>query len=246
MPAASLSGRFIYPVFILLSLCGCHNYRDLLTDEVVLKDKNSHTGTIEASDSIQIKLRKMDESVKMIPWDEVDTVTGKKLKTLWIGANLGYYNTPYFSVFRNESLTGHAFGFQGKLGLATWGNRLCYFGLTLSPASPYKITKTGIGYQRYLRKSTYLARKSFFAGGEVNAMNAKNNNGVQMTLEPFLGFERKLHEQVRVNFKFQVQINLANKNNSLGSSFSIGFHFMQKNFVNRYEYLNTQHRLYGK
>lgn len=83
-------------------------------------------------------------------------------------------------------------------------------------------------------------------GAELNLMNAKYNNGAQTTFEPFTGFERKLSEQIRVHFKFGLQFNVANKNNNLGSNFSIGFHFMRKNFKKRYDVLNAEHRLYRK
>lgn len=239
--------KYIFVTFsALIFLSGCLNYRKMVTDEVILNDQNSHTGTIMQSDSANIKLKKIDESSLIIPWNTIDTVVGKKFKTVFVGANIGYYNTPYFSVFRNENMNGSAAGFQYKVGYAIRGNNLYYFSFLFSPATPYAITKTGLGYQRYLGSTTYLKRTAFFVGGEINLMNVKYNNGVQTTLEPFTGYELKLAAHVRVHFKFGLQINLANKNNSMGSNFSIGFHFMRKNFKKRYTYLNTQHRIYGQ
>lgn len=238
--------RIFACIFAVALFSGCHRYRDLITDEVILKDRNSHTGTIEESDSESIKLRKIDESVKIIPWSQVDTVVGKKYKTFWAGANFGFYKTPYFSVFRNEAINAHSAGFQYKAGWALRGTNLYYFSLLFLPASPYKITKTGFGYQHYIFKTSYLKMNSYFWGGEINAMNAKHNNGFQLTLEPFFGAERKLTEQLRGHLKFQLQLNLANKNNAAGSSITVGIHFLQKSFTRRYTYLNKEHRIYKK
>lgn len=230
----------------LSMLSSCVNYRRGITDEIILKDENSLTGTITESDSTKLKLRKIDESITVIKWADIDTIVGKRFKTVFVGANLGYYNIPYFSVFRNEAMSGNAAGFQFKIGYALRSNNLFYFTQLFSPTTPYSITKTGLGYQRYLGKTTYLKKYSFFVGGEFNLMNVKNNNGAQATIEPYTGYELRLAAHVRVHFKFGLQLNLANKNSSMGSNFSLGFHFMRKNFKKRYNYLNTQHRIYGQ
>jgi len=241
------SFRYIICVFFLISvLSSCINYRKLITDEVVLKDGNSQTGTIIQSDSINLKVKKIDESISIITWSIIDSVKGKKLKTIWFGANFGYYNTPYFSVFRNEAIVGKQLGSQYKIGLATRGIRLYYFNLSYSPAKPYAVTKFGIGYQRYLGGSNYLKKNSFFAGSELNLMNAKFNNGSQTTLEPFTGFEKKFNEHVRLHFKFGLQFNLANKNNQTGFNLTLGIHFMKRDFKKYYETLNKEHRIYRK
>lgn len=233
-------------VFTAVLLTGCLNYRRMITDEVILKDENSLTGTITESDSVKLKLRKIDESVSIVKWDDIDTIVGKKLKTVFIGANIGYYNVPYFSVFRNEARSAYGAGYQYKLGYALRGNSLYYFNLTFVPATPYSITKSGLGYQRYLGHTTYLKKMAFFVGGEFNLMNVKQNNGAQIAIEPFTGYEYRLAAHVRMHVKFGIQFNLANKNTGLGSNLSLGFHFMRKNFKKRYTYLNTQHRIYGQ
>ena len=238
--------HFICILLLTSVFTGCINYKKLLTDEVVLKDGNSQTGTILQTDSTNIKLEKIDESVSVIPWSAVDTIQGKKLKTLWVGMNIGYYNIPYFSVFRNEAFSGHALGTQYKIGLAFRGNKLAYTHLTYSPAQPYSITKFGVGYQKYMGQSTYLKKNAFFWGTEFNFMNVKFNNGTQTTLEPFTGFERKMNERIRLHFKFGLQFNLANKNNQTGVNFTIGAHFLKKDFKKQYEYLNKEHKMYRK
>ncbi len=233
-------------VFTSALFTGCLNYRRMITDEVILKDQNSLTGTITESDSLKLKLRKIDESVTLLKWDDIDTIVGKKFKTVFVGANIGYYNVPYFSVFRNEARSAYGAGYQYKIGYALRGNNLYYFSLLFCPATPYSITKTGLGYQRYLGHTTYLKKTAFFVGGEFNLMNVKQNNGAQVTLEPFTGWEYKLAAHVRVHVKFGLQLNMANKNTAMGSNLSLGFNFMRKNFVKRYTYLNTQHRIYGQ
>jgi hypothetical protein len=233
-------------LFLLTILGGCMNNRRLITDEIVTKDQNSQTGTIIKADSSRIILRKFDESQSVISWSDVDTVIGKKYKTVWLGANLGYHNVPYFSVFRNQAMTGRSLGFQYKIGMAYRGNKLYYLQLGYFPASPYQITKFGFGYKYYLGQTTYLGKNSFFVGGELNLMNAKYNNGAQTTLEPFTGYEQRLSAHVRMHIKLGLQFNIANKNSNAGINLSVGFHFMRKNFKKRYEYLNQKHRLYGE
>lgn len=235
--------HFISVVSTALILSGCSNYKKLLTDEIVLRDGNSQTGTIVKCDSVQLKLKKPDESISIINWSDIDTIQGKKLKTLWFGINYGYYKTPYFSVFRNEAFTGKAAGIQLKAGFAMRGTRLFYTHLSYTAASPYDVTKFGFGYQKYLGASTYIRKNTFFVGGELNFMNVKMNNGSQTTLEPFTGFERKLNEHLRIHFKFGMQLNLANKNQQVGFNTTIGIHFMRRNFKKYYNTLNQEHRI---
>jgi hypothetical protein len=188
-------------------------------------------------------LKKIDESVSIIPWAIVDTIQGKKLKTVWFGANAGYYQIPYFSVFRNEAFVGKQLGFQLKGGLALRGTKLFYFNLSHSPAVPYSVTKFGFGYQKYLGGTTYIRKNTFFTGLEVNLMNVKFNNGPQLTIEPFTGFEKKLNEHIRIHFKFGLQLNLASKNDQMGVNTTIGIHFMKRNFKRYYNTLNQEHRI---
>lgn len=235
--------HFIYFILFAVFLSSCSNYRKLLTDEVVLKDGNSQTGTIVLCDSTNLKIKKIDESISIIPWATIDTVQGKKLKTFFCGTNIGYYNTPYFSVFRNEPMVVRSLGMQYKIGFAFRGNKLAYTHLTISPATPYAITKFGFGYQKYLGKTTYQKKNSYFWGSEFNFMNVKYNNGAQTTLEPFTGYERKLNATIRIHCKLGLQFNLANKNNQTGVNFTVGIHFMRRNFTLYYETLNSEHRL---
>src|SRR4051812_38156473 len=103
--------RYLACAILLLSiLSSCRNYRGLVTDEVVLKDGNSQTGTILVCDSINLKIKRMDESISIIPWATVDSVHGKKLRTAFVGANFGYYRIPYYSVFRHQAFDGERFG----------------------------------------------------------------------------------------------------------------------------------------
>lgn len=237
---------FVFPLLIALIFSSCYNTRKLVTDEIVLKTGNSETGTITECDSSKIKIKKMDESISIIKWENIDTIQGKKLKTLFLGANFGYYNSPYFSVFRNQPMAGKQMGMQYKIGMAYRGEKLYYTNLTFSPARPDAITKFGFGYHRYIGGTTYQTKKSFFVGSELNFMNAKNNNGSQTTLEPFTGYEVKLHSQLRIHFKFQLQFNIANKNSQTGFNATIGIHFLNRNFKRQYELLNKQHKMYRK
>ena len=232
---------FLFLVVALLT--GCVNFRRLLVDEVVLKDKNSVTGTILKSDSIDLKIKKTDESITIIPWTNVDTVQGKKLKTLFLGLNVGYYNAPFFSVFKNEAMAAKGFGMQYKLGFAMRGRRLYYINLSYVAGKPYSLSKFGPGYQRYFKKGNYIRDKCFFIGTEFNFMKAQYNDGRQFTFEPFGGFEKKIGEQLRLHVKLGLQFNLANKNNATGASLTIGLHFMKRNFKKYYDVLNTERRL---
>lgn len=238
---------FKYTTLLFLSfavLTSCRSYRKLITDEVIMKDGNSQTGTITKCDTTSLRLKKADESTSVIEWKNIDTIVGKKLKTFWFGMNFGYYNTPYFSVFRNEPMVGRALGVQYKAGMAYRGNNMYYFNFSFTPAQPYAINKFGFGFQRYVGRANYTTKRNcFFWGSELNFMNVKYNNGSQTTLEPFTGYELKCLENIRAHVKFGLQFNLANKNSQTGVNISIGVHFIRKNFKERYTILNTEHRV---
>lgn len=221
----------------------CQQHKKLITDEIVLKDQNSLTGTIINCDSLIVTLKKSDESKQMIQWRNIDTIIGKKYKTIWFGLNTGYYNIPYFSVFKNEPMTAKDFGMQLKIGRAIREKKMQYISWMFSNAKPYSITKLGVGFQRYIGKGTYINQQGFFWGSEFNMMNAKYNNGAQLTLEPFAGYEHQILDQWRVNFKMGLQFNIANKNNNAGINFTIGLHYLKRNFNSYYTKLNTEHKL---
>lgn len=237
--------HFVYTVLLASILTGCTNYRKLVTDEIVFTDGSSQTGTIIKCDSINLKIQRIDESINIIPWKIIDTVQGKKFKTVWLGTNFGYYTIPYFSVFRNEAITAKQMGIQFKIGLAARGTKLYYLNLSYFPAKPYTVSKIGFGYQQYLLGCKYLTNNCFFVGSEFNLMNVKFNNGPQATLEPFTGFEKKCNEHIRLHLKFGLQFNIVNKNNQTGFNMTIGIHFMKKNFKKYYDILNKEHRIYG-
>lgn len=221
---------------------GCFSPKRLITDEIVFKDGDSQTGTIIKCDSANVKIKKMDESITTIPWTNIDTIQGKKLKTFFGGVNMGVYKTPYFSVFRNESITPTSFGMEYKIGMAMRGVKLYYVNLTIIPAKPYSITKFGLGYQHYLGKTTYLKKNAFFIGTEANMMSVEYNNGPQLTFEPFTGFERKCSNTIRLHAKLGMQFNMSNKNNQTGLNLTIGVHFMRRNLTRYYKTLNSEHR----
>jgi len=235
--------HFIFILFSCFLLSSCYNSRKLVTDEIVFENGNTQTGTILHCDTAQIKLKKMDESVVVIPWSVIDTIQGKKYKTFFLGVNYGYHYIPYFSVFRNERMTGSAIGKQFKAGMAYRGNKLYYLNFMYSPATPYEITKFGFGFQRYFSENAYLKKTALFVGTELNFMNVKYNNGAETTVEPFAGYELRVAAQLRLHFKLQLQFSLANKNNQTGVSTTIGFHFMKRNFKRYYRTLNNEHRL---
>ena len=230
-------------VVLFFFLSSCNNHKKLIVDEVILKDQNSVTGTIKQADSSGVKIMKMDESQVKIMWSDIDSIVGKRYKTYWEGVNLGYYNVPYFSTFRNEAMAGRSLGLQFKYGKAVRGKFMQYIALTVVPAKPYSINRFGVGFQRYIKKAAYINAHGFFWGMEYNFMNAKRNNGLQMSLDPFGGYDHKLNDQLRLHGKFALQFNVANKNNSAGVNLTVGITFLNRNFKQHYKTLNKQHRL---
>lgn len=228
---------------LTLVIVACNNYRKLRTDEIVFKDGSSQIGTIIKCDTAKLELKKMDESLSIIDWSNVDSVRGKKLKSIFIGANFGYHNIPYFSVFKNEKMEAKSFGMQYKIGIAYRGNKLVYFHLSYAPAKPYSVRKIGFGFQKYLFSSNYLNKQSYFTGIEINLLKAKYNNGPQTTLEPFIGFEKKINEHFRINIKLALQVNIANKNSDTGVNITFGLQAIKRNFNKYYTYLNSCHQL---
>ena len=243
-----MKNYLFYFLFLITSLLffSCINYKRNITDEVFLKNGNTETGTIIKADSNSLRIKKVDESQLSINWNIIDSVNGKKFKTLWLGANFGTYNTPYFSVFRNQSYMSSAGGFQLKIGLAYRGAKLYYIDFFHTPTKPYAVNKFGLGFQRYVFGNYLKKRHSFFVGSEFNAMSIRYNNGPQFAYEPFTGYEVKLNEHIRLNARFGLQINLFNKNNQTGANLSVGIHFMKRNFKKYYDYLNKEHRVYHK
>lgn len=230
-------------VAICVALFSCHSRKKLIKEEVFLKNKNSVTGTIVTCDSNTVIIKKMDESQQAIAWNEIDTIVGKRFKTYFAGLNTGYYNAPYFSVFRNERMSATTMGFQFKAGKAVRGKKLIYVTYTALPARPYHVNKFGIGFQRYIKNASYVGKDGFFWGLDYNLMNAKYNNGVQLTFEPFWGYDKKYKEQLRVHAKMGFQINFANKNNRIGINLTVGIHCFKRNFKTYYTELNQYHRL---
>jgi hypothetical protein len=239
--------RYPLPSTLILAasllLFSCNYHKKLIKEEVILKNKNSVTGTIVSCDSNNVNIQKMDESHVNVAWTDIDTIVGKRYKTLFLGFNTGFYNVPYFSVFRNEAINAKSLGFQFKIGKAVRGRQMNYFTFTTIPAQPYHINKFGLGFQRYFKKGSYAGANGFFWGLEYNLMNAKYNNGVQMALDPYWGYDKKLKEQLRLNFKMGFQINLANKNNAIGINITAGIHFLKRNFKKYYTELNQYHHL---
>lgn len=236
---------FFYSTLVVTLLTGCYNSRRLVTDEVVFTDGTSQTGTIIKCDSATVKIKRMDESINIFPWSMIDTIQGKKLKTFFCGVDLGVYKTPYFSVFRNESMSPTSLGLQYKAGFALRGIKLYYLNLTVLPARP-SITKFGLGYQYYMGQSKYTKKTAFFIGTEANLMGVKYNNGPQATFEPFTGFELRLAERIRIHTKLGLQFNMSNKNNQTGVNFTVGVHFLNRNFKRYYTTLNADHRMLRK
>ena len=234
--------RYVFFLMIVL-LSGCKLHRKLITDEVVYKDGNTQTGTIIKCDTQQIRLKKADESVQIIFWSNIDSVQPKKLKTFWFGLNLGIYNTPYFSVFQNKKFIASGIGLEAKIGIARRGIKMFYLHRTINKGNPYNAAKIGFGYQYYFKGNYYPALNSWFTGTEINLMSIRFNNGVQFALEPFGGYERRVSDCLRLHIKLQLQFNLANKNNTTGINFTVGAHYLNRNFKHYYSVLNKQHRL---
>jgi hypothetical protein len=108
---------------------------------------------------------------------------------------------------------------------------------------PYHINKFGVGTMRYIKKARYTTEKGFFWGLEFNLINAKQNNGVQMCVDPSWGYDYQFTDQFRIHGKMGIQINVSNKNNAAGINFTIGLHYLKRNFKKYYTTLNKEHRI---
>lgn len=237
---------FLITAILAFTFSSCINYKRLINDEVVLKDGNTETGKIIKSDSVSIRIKKIDESQKSIAWAIIDSVHGKKFKTLWLGLQTGIYNAPYFSVFQNKSFSNNGNGFQAKIGLSYRGTKMYYFNFMHVATVPYPVNKFGLGFQRYVFGNYLSKRHNFFVGSEANAMSVLYNTGLQFAFEPFSGYEIKINNHIRLNAKLGLQFNLFNKNNQTGANFTIGLHFLKKNFNKYYSVLNKEHRIYNR
>jgi hypothetical protein len=227
---------------LLLASTGCRGYRKLLQDEVLLQNGSSHTGTIEHADSASVTIKKPDLSHQRISWDEIDTISSLSYKTTVFSFYLGIHSTPYYSVFQNENYTPAGLGAHWRIGTAKFGKSYRYVTLGRIAGKPYGITKLGVGIQRYLF-SKYIDPYAFYIGCESNLMFVRNNNVPQVTLEPFLGGDFQLQQQLRLSVRLGFQKNILGMNPALGVNFSAGIHFLFRDFDAHYSYLNERHCL---
>jgi hypothetical protein len=229
---------FIYSLVLLTSV-GCVPQRRL-RDAVVLGDGSARTGRIERADSSDIALRQADKSLALLPWPEIDSVHGLRLATMYLGLNTGFAHTPYFSVFRNEGFQPNGLLVQGKVGWARRDRVMRYLHYTWLPAQPYRLNKVGYGFQRYVWQG-YTRPQGVFLGGEFNLLKAEYNNGRQIVLEPFVGYERQFDAQCRFHARIGTQLNPVNKNGRLGFTASVGVHLLLRDLQKPYRSLLQDH-----
>jgi hypothetical protein len=239
--------KMYFPITVILIwvivtlLAACHPYKRSIREEVLLKDGNSVTGRITASDSTHLTIKKPDASTAVIPWETISDVQGLRLFSPAISVNGGVFHTPYFSVFKNENYYPTSAGEALRVGFVKYGNRFRYFHLAFIPASPYNVTKTGWGFQRYF-VGTYLDNWNFYAGTEFNLLHVRYNNTPQFCIEPLMGIEKKLNAHFRLNAKTGMVFCPFSKNDRPGFHLSVGLNYIPVDFQKRYRRL-TQTRI---
>jgi hypothetical protein len=235
--------RFFHSIlagFLIAQITACVVPRHHVREEVVLRNGNTQTGKILHCDSLALTIKGADKSTSVLPWAEIDSVRGLRLRTWWVGANVGFSHTPYFSVFRNEGMAANGLVAQAKVGWARHGRNLQYVHFSVFPNPTERLSKFGYGVQRYLWQG-YLQQNGIFFGSEFNLLNAKLNNGSQISIEPFAGYDRQIKEQWRLQIKMGIQVNPLNRNNGTGFCTSVGFNYQLRNLHKRYRQLNQQH-----
>jgi hypothetical protein len=231
---------------LTLLLASCASMRRRVREEVLLSDGSSRTGRIERADSGGIALRQADKSLALLPWAEIDSVRGLRLATMYVGLNAGFAYTPYFSVFRNEGYQPSSLLVQGKVGWARRDRVMRYLHYSWLPAAqPYRLNKIGYGFQRYVWQG-YTRPQGVFLGGEFNLLKAEYNNGRQIILEPFVGYERQFDAQCRFHARIGTQLNPVNKNGRLGFTASVGVHFLLRDLQRPYRDLLQDHTWEGR
>jgi hypothetical protein len=229
--------KSLFGFLFIMSITACNSYLKTVTEEVVLKNGETATGKLMYCDSSSLKLQKMDLSLSVYNWSEVDSVRGIKFKTHILSFNSGYFSTPYYSVFRGENFKPNNLGFQMRVGTAKFHRTFNYVHYTFIPSNPYNISKLGMGTQRYIL-SDMASKKSFLAGLEGNLLFINYNNVPQVALEPFIGYEFKLNDQLRLHVKMGTQRSILSKNPDWGIHFTAGINFLSKNYKKHYHSIN--------
>ncbi len=227
-------------IAVALLLWACHGPKKWLNDKVILQDGSSITGTVTKSDSLQLKITKMDESEQVVQWAQIDSVAPLAFRTRISSISLGLYNTPYYSVFRNENFAPSNLGLQFRTGMATFGKKYNYFHFTLIPSQPFRITKLGYGIERY-KRGTYMDKKNLFLGFETNLIFIRYNNAPQFAFEPFVGKQWKYKDQWRIHGKIALQLNVGSRNSNAGIYFGVGMNYLKQDFKKKYQDLNQTH-----
>ncbi len=213
-------------------LVGCNSYQKHLNEAVSLGNGNTETGNIVNSDSVQLRLQKLDGSLMTIQWSDIANVSSIKRQSLAISMNGGIFYSPYHSVFKNENYDPTVAGTAIRVGMLKYGKRYRYVNLAFLPTEPYNIFKTGVGFQRYFGRD-YLAKWNLHAGSEFNLMHIKYNNVPQFCIEPYLGGELKWTEQVRFNSKLAFVYCPLGKNSRLGTNLMVGINYLFANIEKR-------------
>ena len=236
-----------FKIHILLAIAflafGCRVYKP--NEKVFLKDKVVLKGNIVKVDSVQMRVELSPKESRTFPWEQVDSIQGIRFRSLFIGYQLGYSHIPYFSMFKNESMQNRNIGFQLKMGRTVNGNSLRYLHFSQTPGNPFQVRKWGWGFQRYLLGS-YLGPKSIFAGAEIGLMKPQYNNGNQVYMEPFIGWDYQWNQHLRAFAKCTTQWNVLNRNPKLGWGVQAGLVIIVRDFKKHYRVLNDQHRLWYK
>ena len=241
-----LKFRFFKCYFVLafaFFAIGCRVHRP--EERIFLKDKVVIKGNIVKVDSLQMMVELSPKESRTFLWEQVDSIQGIRFPSLFIGYQLGYAHVPYFSMFRNESIQNRNIGFQLKLGRAVNGNSLRYLHFSQTPGNPFQVRKWGWGFQRYMLGS-YLGPKSIFAGADIGLMKPQYNNGNQLYLEPFIGWDYQWNRHLRAFAKCTTQWNVLNRNPKLGWGVQAGLVIVFRDFNKHYQVLNQQHRLWYK
>lgn len=162
-------------------------------DKIILKNTEVQTGKIIEVDADHIRLRKADDSETLIPFGDIDSVTGLSYRTRFIAGGLGLGSFNYYSPYLfedNRTKGGH---FLLRAGRFKNRHRATFGQLSIMPGT-FTVTRIGVGGQYHIWQHSDPVNAYI---GVVPELNLVANNPAFVTFSGHVGASFLAWEKVR-------------------------------------------------
>jgi hypothetical protein len=237
MPLRNLHIAAMLLLTLSVALTACHRPRRQ-QDRVVLQSSDVTVGRIIAVDSAALRLKVRGEGETVIPFAEIDSVTGQNFKTRFVALSTGIMSFRYYSPFLAEQDALFAMPLQlrwGKLHHQRWAHAWQF---SVLPQKDFTVTKFGYAYQFYAyHKYTAPFNVYFALMPELNAV--RYNNTPFMTFSTSVGASYLLKNKVRIWSELVYQRPLWNINRRSSVGLVVGMRF-HREFSKYYRNINAR------